>query len=92
MHSLFIVRTKAQVTDHEKAALTVQSARYETARAESWQESTYIFLSFFPLSPIIVTAKRRWFTEDTHCCTAAKGHKQKNERPPDSNGVKKIDS
>lgn len=92
MHSLFIVRTKAQVTDHEKAALTVQSARYETARAESWQESTYIFLSSFPLSPITVTAKKRWFTEDTHCCTAAREHKQKNERPPDSNGVKKIDS
>jgi len=51
MHILFIVRTKAQATDHEKAALTVQSPRSETARAESWQESAYIFFSF-PLPPL----------------------------------------
>lgn len=89
MHSLFIVRTKAQATDHDKAALTAQSARSETAREESWQESTYIFLSSFSLSSIRVTAKWRWFTEDTHCCIAAKEHKQKNERPPDSNGAEK---
>lgn len=52
MHFLFIVRTKAQVTDHENTALTVQSSRSETAKAESWQESAYIFLSSFPLPPL----------------------------------------
>lgn len=42
----------------------------------------------FPL-PITVTAKWRWFSEDTHCCTAAKEHKQKNQRPSFSTGDKK---
>lgn len=79
MRFLFIVRTKAQATDHEKAALTIQSHRSETARGESWQESVYIF------PPITETAKWRWFSEDTYCCIAAKKHKQKNV----SNGATK---
>lgn len=52
MRFLFMARTKVQATDHEKAALTVQSPKSETARAESWQESVYIFLPSFPHPPL----------------------------------------
>lgn len=79
IYFLFIIRTKAQATDHEKAALTIQSHRSETARGECWQESVYIS------PPVTGTAKWRWFSEDTYCCTAAKKHKQKNA----SNGARK---
>lgn len=79
LYFLFIIRTKAQATDHEKAALTIQSHRSETARGESWQENVYIF------PPITGTAKWRWFSEDTYCSVAAKKHKQKNV----SNGATK---
>lgn len=44
MYFLFIIRSKAQATDHEKAALRTQTHRSETARGECWQESVCISL------------------------------------------------
>lgn len=72
MYFLFIMRSKAQATDHEKAALRIQSHRSETARGECWQENVHIS------PPISGTAEWRWFSEDTSCRAAAKKHKQKN--------------